>query len=107
MKHHSPLVLFMIQEYDWVPALIGLLSDLGIRVERVDSIRELQERWTEETPAWIVVDGALSRVLAAHLSMPAPDGRESPGMLIVSDGLREGPADVERRLARYASPVKT
>lgn len=107
MKNPAPVVLFMIQEYEWIPALTGLLSELGVRVERVDSIRELQERWTKDSPDWVVVDAALSRVLAAHLTLPRGGTSTSPGLVIVSESLRENLAEVERRLARFASSVRT
>ncbi|HLY10682.1 MAG TPA: response regulator [Planctomycetota bacterium] len=107
MTHSSPMALFMIQEYDWMPALEELLGELGIHVDRVDSIQELSARWTEDPPLWIVVEADLARVLADHWSPLARRRRSSPSILIVSQGLLEDLGEVEEKLAAFSSSVRT
>jgi CheY-like chemotaxis protein len=106
MKHAGPAVLFMIQDYEWMPPLEGRLSGLGILTDRVDSIRELNERWTLEPPDWVVVEADLARVMAAHLAPSAWDRSAGPSILIVSERPQEDLGEVERRLGSFSPSVR-
>jgi DNA-binding response OmpR family regulator len=106
MIDSAPAVLLMIQDYDWMPQLEGRLRQSGIRVDRVDSIRELEERWTRESPDWIVVGADVSGVVAAHLAPPASNRNSDSSILVVSENFQQDQGETQRKLGHLSPSVR-